>query len=396
MQNRNHGRTLELLRFAETHRRHTEALAKATGEYFNIFEILAIGHLEVKTHSPILAELLNPKGKHGQKATFLRLFLTRFLKSKALDFDADSATVMLEYAIQYGRIDILITDGNTAIIVENKIYAKDQENQLQRYYKGFSNSYLFYLTLEGDPPTNLSVSELKKINCESISYKQDILVWLEDCRKEAACLPNVRETISQYIHLIRKLTDQNTSNRMNAELIKEIVVNKESLAAFFTIYHSHGSVLTELTKQLDSQLNEVAKVTGLERRQEGPFELHSQDDGFYFTTHYLENCNLQIGFAFDKNWYGHFYYGFRKINHEQECFVKEQLQKEFMECFPDMKNEPSNQFWPAWAWWENPYWDWKEDAWEGVVSGEFVKNLKIRLEKMVEIAKKVCDGKINS
>jgi hypothetical protein len=57
---------LGLLRFAATHRRHVETLAQATGEHFNIFRILHVGHLEVKSHSPILGELLNPKGHHAQ------------------------------------------------------------------------------------------------------------------------------------------------------------------------------------------------------------------------------------------------------------------------------------------------------------------------------------------
>jgi len=71
-------RILELLRFTETHNRHREAMSRATGEQFNMFRVLGVGHLEVKTHSPILAELLNPKGKHGQGDVFLSLFLYRF------------------------------------------------------------------------------------------------------------------------------------------------------------------------------------------------------------------------------------------------------------------------------------------------------------------------------
>ena len=45
-------RVMELLRFVETQQRHTDALAKATGERFNIFQIMRVGHLEVTTHSP--------------------------------------------------------------------------------------------------------------------------------------------------------------------------------------------------------------------------------------------------------------------------------------------------------------------------------------------------------
>lgn len=48
-------RILESLRFTAAHQRHTEALARVTGEIFNIFPILGMGHGEVTTHSPILA-----------------------------------------------------------------------------------------------------------------------------------------------------------------------------------------------------------------------------------------------------------------------------------------------------------------------------------------------------
>ena len=53
-----------------------------------------------------------------------------------------------------GRIDIILEDGEHAIIIENKIYATDQHHQLlrynnygkQRFPKGFK---LIYLTLDG-------------------------------------------------------------------------------------------------------------------------------------------------------------------------------------------------------------------------------------------------------
>lgn len=39
------------------------------GDFFNIFSILKMETDEVKTHSAFLAELLNPKGSHGQGCT---------------------------------------------------------------------------------------------------------------------------------------------------------------------------------------------------------------------------------------------------------------------------------------------------------------------------------------
>jgi len=103
-------------------------LARATGEYFNIFNILRVGHLEVKTHSPILGSLLNPKGKHGQETTFLRLFLVQF---KIDGFNAETAKMTLEYYIgpktekSGGRLDIVVSDGKgRRIIIENTRLAR--------------------------------------------------------------------------------------------------------------------------------------------------------------------------------------------------------------------------------------------------------------------------------
>ena len=104
---------------------------------FNIFKILGIGRREVSTHSPMLGNLLNPKGSHGQGDAFLRLFVSML---GIADFDTASARLELEYYIgrvtekSGGRIDIVILDkdGN-AIFIENKIGAGDQKKQLQRY-----------------------------------------------------------------------------------------------------------------------------------------------------------------------------------------------------------------------------------------------------------------------
>lgn len=118
---------------------HFKAIEKLSGENFNLLKLLKMGHYEVKTHSPILADLLSPKGTHGQGATFLKLFVKLL---NIADFDPESASVSMEKSIgevtleSGGRIDLYITDGKgRKILIENKIYAREQENQLSRYYK---------------------------------------------------------------------------------------------------------------------------------------------------------------------------------------------------------------------------------------------------------------------
>ena len=52
-----------------------DEIAILTGENFNVFNILGLSTKEVRTHSAFIAELLNPKGSHGQGDTFLKLFV---------------------------------------------------------------------------------------------------------------------------------------------------------------------------------------------------------------------------------------------------------------------------------------------------------------------------------
>ena len=76
-----------------------------------------------------------------------------------------------------GRIDLFLTDENrNHIIIENKIYAGDQENQILRYYNHSQSADLFYLTLEGDEPFEYSKKELERdIHFKCLSYKKDII-----------------------------------------------------------------------------------------------------------------------------------------------------------------------------------------------------------------------------
>ena len=125
-------RSRHLLSLAGTIHHYEEALTQASGERFNLFNILHVGHYEVPTHSPMLAELLNPKGTHGQGFVFLKHFLVEL---NVHDFDAESARVETEVSIPQGRLDIVITDGNRrSIFIENKIYAVLQDKQLERYH----------------------------------------------------------------------------------------------------------------------------------------------------------------------------------------------------------------------------------------------------------------------
>ena len=397
-------RILELLHFTTTHNRHREALTQATGAHFNIFKILRISRREVKTHSPVLAELLNPKGNHGQGAAFLELFLKKFDSG---GFDARTTTVKRECDIgpktqtTGGRIDILIEDDNgKRILIENKIDAADQENQMVRYRNFDLKAPLFYLTLDGRSPCNLSGEELDFVKCQPISYEREILSWLKDCRKEAACLPTVRETITQYIHLVEELTNQSTTIFMNKELIDKIVGSKECLLAFHTLCYALIPVREELIKRLDKCLDSLAAKHNLERvdwelKTAPPLTLSDfgkSEMGFYFASKGLRSHDLRIGFEFGDKWFQDLYFGFcyGKATESNGCPVGETLLSAFTGKFID-EGKPTN-WWPASASLEK--YQGCDEIFEAICSGDFEKDLDEKLKKLTEIANQVCPDEV--
>jgi hypothetical protein len=94
------------------------------------------------------------------------------------------------------------------ICIENKIHAGDQEFQIKRYCScKTAKNTVYYLTLTGEEPSEFSREELKSDDDYIlISYKEHIQKWLELCLKEVVNFTNLRETINQYILLIKKLT----------------------------------------------------------------------------------------------------------------------------------------------------------------------------------------------
>ncbi len=214
-------------------------------------------------------------GSHGLDDAFLKLF-TEQLGLK--NFSTDFATCEVEKYIgqtsesEGGRIDILITSKeNEKIIIENKIYAGDQDNQLIRYYNyGLKTSKtfsLYYLTLDKKQPSPESCKssdlELKESYFTCISYNQEILKWLEKCEKESVQRPILRESIRQYINLIKYLTGQSINYTMENEIINIIIENERNFSSALTIRNTLDQAKMLLLKRLVIKLKDVANELNL-------------------------------------------------------------------------------------------------------------------------------------
>ena len=378
---------LSLLSLAGTIRKYEDALTRATGEQFNLFNILRIGHYEVRTHSPILAELLNPNGSHGQGEVFLKHFLTEL---EIHDFDAASARVDPEVSIgELGRLDIEIKDrNNRRIIIENKIYAGEQERQLERYHIHDPNADLLFLTLKGDDPINLSTNpayksdQFKKV-FKTVSYNTNIVRWLESCRKEAATAPSVREAITQYIHLINRLTQQNTSALMNEEIIKKVTGDPTTYLAYASLRNSDGEIRKAIIEKVNEQLDELGKALGLEtlERFRG---LGVKEEQFYFTTPTLKSQNLRFGLRCSSAEYQVFYYGFTYINPKESCPIASSVLTRFKEVFSEEASH--NPFWVAVMRWDQ-HCSWDDEYMAAIISGKVAPDLDPLIRKLDKVAK---------
>ena len=220
---------------------------------YNLFLALLDINDEVRLHSRFIYSLLDPNSSHYQKELFLELFI-KVCGLENFGLDPQIAKVYKEYE----NIDIYITDSAKHIILENKINAGDQEAQIKRYIEtiqkennGEADIYVLFLSKQGREPSDYSLSGLKikggKIldtssneiaKFKAISYKKEIVEWLDLCLDEAGNLANLAAVISQYKNVIEKIYGIYKGVQMDQEKISEIILEKENYKIVSEIVNS--------------------------------------------------------------------------------------------------------------------------------------------------------------
>lgn len=238
------------------------------GELFNVFNILGLESNEVRLHSALLAELLRPNGMSGVGNAFQKAFLA--ILGLPENYIVDGK-VSVELSIgtttdtEGGRIDIIMEDGNHAIIIENKIYAQDQPAQLLRYTNFARDNYphgyrLLYLTLDGKEASDDSAQGCPYL---CISYKNEISKWLEECARISFDRPLVRETIRQYINLIKQLTNQSMGTLEDNKLV-ELVASPEHVAEYLMIINNQTAIENKIRFGFVTEIEKMARDMGYE------------------------------------------------------------------------------------------------------------------------------------
>ena len=192
---------------------------RAMGKHdYNIFTLFHGFSDEVNLHSNFIASLLDPNGDHYKGDLFLKIFL----ETCGIDdfsIDTSIATVLKEFK----HIDIYISDGKKHIILENKVYAKDQPTQIARYIETIQNEgaedediYVLYLHPDGELPDKQSfgdfyaklLGENPSIKFKVISYGKEILEWIDKCKNEVSNLTDLNIFLSQYKDVIEMIYDR--------------------------------------------------------------------------------------------------------------------------------------------------------------------------------------------
>jgi hypothetical protein len=265
--------------------RRYEETWQRTGEKYNLFKVADIAHKEV-IMCRVLADLLDPKGAHCRGSQYLKLFwetiAAKLPGRPALDIEHTKVTT--EYGIgENRRIDITLEDGNVFVPIEVKIWAGDQSKQLADYF-AFAKTKnrkthvpVLYLTLDGHEPSESSKAGLGKGDYAPLSFKNDILAWLEACERSNTpeTTNPVRENLRQLIAAVKSLCGKSEDAEMEDEIFKRITESEDSVRA--------AAAISKAQDNLDGKVLELFKGPILELFRD---KLDAEYDSEYESEHW--------------------------------------------------------------------------------------------------------------
>lgn len=311
---------------------------RAMGKHdYNIFTLFHKFSDEVNLHSNFIASLLDPNGDHYKGGLFLKLFL----ETCGIDdfgIDTSMATVFKEFK----HIDIYISDGKKHIILENKVYAKDQAAQIARYIDTIKiegakdeDICVLYLHPDGDLPKEYSLGDYKTnqdktklvkedstINFKVIRYGKEILEWIDKCKNEVSNITDLNIFLSQYKDVIEMIYNRykRIDKMENANLVE---IFKENYAAVSEIVNNYQETRKKI---IDEFFKNVKDILENDLKDKYSIELNSvayrpiviknttsQDKkwkNFYFTVEFQKSSTYSMPFV-----------GFRRVD-ENIDFIK--------------------------------------------------------------------------
>lgn len=240
---------------------------------FNSFNFWRPGENKV---SEILAFFLDPRASHGQGNIFLGKFIkcigmNNVVQQKLLKLleNNEPVQVYCEYGISSGRrIDILIIFGNDkyALAIENKLWAKDQDQQLYDYHEFLIKRFkgeqcLLYLTPYSKEPTEISLSKkylielLEQEYLRLIGYEEHII----DCVKEWSLHCRAERVRSFLLDFEQYLKQEITGEKFMNEhqIISSYILNScQNIEAAVKVYRAFDEIKVEVLRKFLGLLTE--------------------------------------------------------------------------------------------------------------------------------------------
>ncbi|WP_335983296.1 PD-(D/E)XK nuclease family protein [Fusobacterium polymorphum] len=169
------------------------------------------------------------------------------------------------------RPDFVIESQYYIYIIEMKIDAKDQPEQLKNYKKiaegekkrkNKKEYKLFYLTLDGHNANKKStgeeenLEENEKVEYTNISFKEEILNWLENCLKLVEEKENKSACITQYIASINKILGEKEI-KIKDNILKSSEDIKNAIVIYEKLNENLQKVLKNFFEELNKKLNDI-------------------------------------------------------------------------------------------------------------------------------------------
>lgn len=288
------------------------------GEQFNVFTVLNMETDEVNTHSRLLYEFLRPDGSHGMGDQFLRIFFKVVLKK---DYPQDGSVQVFREKIasaggeDLGRIDLLLEGSHFCYPIEVKIYAVDQDRQVERYMKYARSrkpdgaATVFYLTLDGHSPSNESMGDCTQDSIVYLSFESEILEWLKQCGEIAWQAPSISAIIQQYISLLEKLTGAKQEDEfmmLIQNMIQSSQSNYENAAAIAEgLIDARIAIMQKVFADVEKHVGDRLVQLGQNYKENAKeyYRRSKKDHPYPSLTYLLVKCDdLTIALRFEVDW----------------------------------------------------------------------------------------------
>ena len=173
-----------------------------------LFEAIHVLDLECP-HSDFLAWLLDPLGPLTDN-WLLKAILAYAAPVQPWE---DGPTVYREFEIDTGRLDILITWSSFKLVIENKVWSTEGDQQVPRYLKGAAivtpqDGRLLYLSPKGLPPCSIADADerVKAIGYRKLSELVDAGLEAEKDRRGLAFAAEFRDCILRLLKVRYEVT----------------------------------------------------------------------------------------------------------------------------------------------------------------------------------------------